>query len=216
MNLAKFFKCLFFSTILILTNSVMNSETKDVHTIIRTRRSIRRYKPLPIPMDILKQIVSDATLAPSAGNKQPWEFIIVTEEKNRKIIFDNIYWLASAGKPLKDKQPQAYIIVLGNPQISKEYIYDCSTAIQNILLSAWGYGIGSCWISSINRKEIYKNFAIPQNLQIVAIISLGYPDEQPETEIIEKNNKNFTPYKKRDKLVVPKRNFSDILHIEKY
>jgi nitroreductase len=215
MNLAKFFKYLFFSTILILTNSVMNSETKDVHIIIRTRRSIRRYKPLPIPMDILKQIVSDATLAPSAGNNQPWEFIIVTEEINRKIIFDNIYWLTSAGKPPKDKQPQAYIIVLGNPQISKEYIYDCSAAIQNILLSTWGYGIGSHWIGSINRDEIYKNFGIPQNLKIVAIISLGYPDEEPEVEFV-KDEKNLAPYKKQDKLVVPKRELSKILHIEKY
>jgi len=213
MNLAKFLSIL----VLITTTltQTMNTEVKDVHTVIRTRRSIRRYKPIPIPMSILKQIVYDASLAPSAGNKQPWEFIIVTEEKNRKVIFDNIYWLASAGKPTEKQQPQAYIIVLGNPQISKEYIYDCSAAIQNILLSAWGYGIGSCWIGSINRKEIYKHFGIPESLKIVAIISLGYPDEEPEIETL-KENKDIVPYKKDKKLIVPKRDLSTILHIEKY
>ncbi len=214
MSLQKLFKILV-SIILLLITIQMNAEIKDVHTIIRTRRSIRRYKQTPVPFEILKQIVYDATLAPSASNKQPWEFIIVTEEKNRKVIFDNIYWLTSAGKPPKENQPQAYIIVLGNPQISKEYIYDCSAAIQNILLSAWGYGIGSCWIGSINREEIYKNFAIPQHLKIVAIISLGYPDEQPEIEV-SKDTKNLTPYKKQQKLVVPKRPLAEVLHIEKY
>ncbi len=200
-------------SIIIFTHITIAQKIMDVHTAIRTRRSIRKFQPKPIPVEILKNIVQDGTLAPSAGNKQPWEFIIVTEEQQKNVVFENIYWLASAGKPDILHQPQAYIIVLGNPQISKEYIYDCSAAIENMLLSAWGYGIGSCWIGSINREKIYTNFNIPQTLKIVAIIALGYPDETPEILITEKN---FSPYKKNNKLIVPKRKLDTVVHFNKY
>ncbi len=211
-----------FGIVLFLLHIVMNADNKDIkthptdiHTVIRTRRSIRRFSQEPVPLEILKQIVYDGSLAPSAGNKQPWEFIIVTQKDKRKIIFDNIYWLKAAGKPSEDEQPQAYIIVLGNPEISKEYIYDCSAAIQNILLSAWGYGIGSCWIGSINRDKIYTHFNIPKKLEIVAIIALGYPKEKPE--IVEVTTPSaVVPYKRDGKLVVPKRKIEQILHLEKY
>lgn len=220
MNLAKFYNFLVFIFLGVTINLFPQMSTKqtiknDVHTIIRTRRSVRRFKQIPVPLEILKQIVYDATLAPSAGNKQPWEFIIVTDDKIRSIVFDNIFWLASAGKPPKEQQPQAYIIVLGNPQISKEYIYDCSAAIQNILLSAWGYGIGSCWIGSINREKIYESFKIPKYLKIVAIIALGYPDEQPQIEYVDKST-DVAPYKKNNTLIVPKRKVDDVIHLQKY
>ncbi|MCS7228001.1 MAG: nitroreductase family protein [Endomicrobia bacterium] len=222
MSLVKLFNFLFF--LLIFTLMATGKEDKntkkikqnnvDVHTIIRTRRSIRRFKQEPIPFEILKQIVYDASLAPSAGNKQPWEFIIVTQKEKRKIIFENIFWLKSAGNPQEDEQPQAYIIVLGNPEISREYIYDCSAAIQNILLSAWGYGIGSCWIGSINREKIYNSFGIPKKLQIVAIVALGYPKETPE--VVHSSTIAVVPYKRNNTLVVPKRTIEQILHVEKY
>lgn len=226
MNLLKLYKFILLCSIFIVLlktnmdtvdkkNSIKKQKTTDVHTVIRTRRSIRRFQPIEIPYDILKEIVYDGSLAPSAGNRQPWEFIVVTQKENRKIIFENIYWLKSAGKPSDDEQPQAYIIVLGNPEISKEYIYDCSAAIQNILLSAWGYGIGSCWIGSINREKIYTHFNIPRKLEIVAIIALGYPKEFPEV-VIQSSVSTTVPYKRGNTLVVPKKSVEQILHIEKY
>lgn len=193
------------------------SGIKDVHTVIRTRRSIRKFKQIEIDLELLKQIVQDGSLAATASNKQPWEFIIVNDKNKREQVFKNIYWLKQASKPSDSQKPTAYIIVLGNPNISKSYIYDCSAAAQNILLSAWGYGIGSCWIGSMNRDKLYKIFNIPKELEIVAIIALGYPDETPSLKKIKKSSTSVTtPYIESNRLVVPKYQLEDILHINEY
>lgn len=195
----------------------LTRKDKDIHLIIRTRRSIRRFKQIEIDLELLKQIVQDGSYAATASNKQPWEFIIVNDKNKREQIFENIYWLAQAGKPKEQQKPTAYIIVLGNPQISECYIYDCSAAIQNILLSAWGYGVGSCWIGSINKDKLYEIFKIPKKLEIVAVVALGYPDENPSIEKIKKLSKSPpTPYRKNKTLVVPKYQIDDILYINEY
>ncbi len=78
-----FFSLLYIFPSKLITQTNNNKSSKiDVHTIIRTRRSIRSFKQTPINLEILKQIVRDGTLAPSADNLQPWEFIIVTEKEN--------------------------------------------------------------------------------------------------------------------------------------
>lgn len=212
--------CYFVVCLILFTISweqLAKEENKDVHTIIRTRRSIRRFKQTEIDLEILKQIVEDGSLAATASNKQPWEFIIVNDKKKKQLIFENIYWLPQAGKPPESQKPTAYIVVLGNPLISNCYIYDCSAAIQNILLSAWGYGIGSCWIGSMNKDELYKIFGIPKKLDIVAIIALGYPDERPSLKRIKKfSKKSLTPYRKNNTLIVPKYSVEEILHFNEY
>ncbi|MEN3013896.1 MAG: nitroreductase [Endomicrobiia bacterium] len=193
-----------------------SSDIKDVHTVIRTRRSIRKFKQKEIDINLLIQIVKDGGLAPSGGNIQPWEFIIVNERHKRKFIFENIYWLSQAGKPEENQQPVAYIVVLGNPKMSKNYMYDCAAACQNMLLSAWGYGIGSCWIGSMNKENIYKILKIPKVLEIVAIIALGYPDEVPCFKYVKKDNKNYLPYREKNVLFVPKYQIDNILHLNEY
>ncbi|MCS7230940.1 MAG: nitroreductase family protein [Elusimicrobiota bacterium] len=211
-----FFFFFFFFSLCQIFSSQTKNKIKDIHTIIRTRRSIRKFKQIEIDIKLLRQIVSDGSLAPSAGNKQPWEFIVVTNKEKRKKVFENIYWLPQAGRPKLSQQPTAYIIVLGNPKVSESYLIDCAAACENILLSAWGYGIGSCWIGAINKNEIYKIFEIPKELEIVAVIALGYPDELPTLEYIKHNKSSPTPYKKDNILVIPKYHIDNILHIDRY
>ncbi len=82
-------------------------------------------------------------------------------------------------------------------------------------MSAWGYGIGSCWIGDINREIIYKYFNIPHTLKIVAIVALGYHDEE-NTYKVKPSIKNLLPYKEGNKIIVPKRKLDNILHLENY
>lgn len=156
-----------------------------------TRRSIRRYKDTPIPAEIIKQIIDAARLAPTANNRQPWEFIVVTRQETRLKIAD----LADYGKFIA----QAPVCVAVFCQDIKYYLEDGSAATQNILLSAWAQGIGSCWVAGDKKsycQPISRLLDVPQEYKLVSLIALGYP--------IGKH----APHHKRD--------LSEILHWENY
>lgn len=183
---------------------------EDPIDLIKTRRSVRSFKQEEISLDILKDIIDAARLAPSPHNLQPWEFIIVKEKENRDTVFKHISWLS---EPKKELRPTAYIMVLTEVKNLKNVSITASigASIQNILISAWYYGIGSCWIGSIKKKdELKKFFNIPESLSIFAIIALGYPADIPET--IDSDS-ILKPFIKDGKLIVPKKKLEKILHI---
>ncbi len=189
-------------------------ESKDFYEILKTRRSIRRFKQDPVKTELLEKLVDVARYAPSGGNRQPWEFIAVNDTVINKTLFANIQWLKSAGTPPEGKEPTAYIVVLANPKLSGCYLEDCAAATQNILLSAWSEGIGSCWIGSLNSKNIRQLLSIPINLEITAVIALGYSDE---TASAEEKKQSLMPYRDEKKVLkVPKKPLAEILHYNGY
>lgn len=148
---------------------------------LRTRRSIREYQDKRIPKEILIEILKTAMYAPSAHNKQPWEFFIVEERK----ILDEISNNHPYAKMLK-KAPAA-IVVLADTKKQPDkgyYSQDCSAATMNILLSAWAYKIGSCWIGIFPKEErieiVKKILNVPEKYIPFSIVSLGYPVKSPE------------------------------------
>lgn len=186
-----------------------------VHQLIRSRRSVRRFKQKPIPLDIIKEIVEDARFAPSGGNRQPWEFIVVNQKELLPRVFNNIYFLLQRGRPKPKEAPVCYLIVLGNPSLSSNYKIDCAFATQNILLSAWAEGLGSCVLGSVRRKKLKKIFGIPESLEVVFVVALGYPAEEPVTE--DGKGKAIRPWvDKQKQLHVPKRKIETILHFNGY
>ena len=192
----------------------MSESTKTILNLIKTRRSIRRFSQKPISDEILRQILDCARLAPSSGNFQPLEYIAVTDENLRKQVFRNVMWAAHVdGKrnPPKGMRPTAYIVVLINENIKKDRHADAAAAIQNILLSAWHFGIGSCWLGSTQREQIMQILNIPDNFHIESVVAVGYPEESP---ILEELMSDCTNYylDENDKLHVPKRKLADISH----
>lgn len=147
----------------------MNS--KDLIQIIKTRRSIRKYVDKPIPEEILQDILDCARLAPSANNKQPWLFVVIKNKDLKKQIAE----ITDYGKFIKD----AYCCIAVFCEDTKYYLEDGCAATENILLAAWCYGIGSCWIAGDKKsyadkiKEILK---VGQRYKLVSLISLGYPE----------------------------------------
>ena len=185
----------------------------EIYEAIKGRRSVRRYRKEPVSEEILLKIIDAGRFAPSAGNKQPWEFVMVNEKRLVEKIFENVVWLPAVGTPPAGRRPTAYIVVLGNPEIREHYQADLSAAIQNILLAAYAEGLGSCWIGSVNRGNIYRLLKIPHSLDIFSLISLGYPDEAVAYE----NSPSTGVWKDEEgKIYVPKKPIDKIVHKNYY
>lgn len=148
------------------------------------RRSIRKYKDNPIEKDKVEQLIRAALLAPTSRNTRAWEFIVADDPE--------ILGKLSVAKPGAQalKGAAMGIVVLADPQTSDVWIEDTSIAATILLLTAQSLGLGACWIQI--RERMYKEgitageyvrevLGIPENLQVEAIVSLGYPDEtRPE------------------------------------
>ena len=187
----------------------------DIHKIIQGRRSIRRYTQDSIPLETIKRIVDDGRLAPSPVNIQAWEFVVIQDKGLVKMLSNHLDWLG--GRPPEGQGPTTIILILLNKSVSTEWavIAGAGACCENMLLSAWCEGIGSCWIGSIRDKDkIKKKLKIPAHLKIFSAITLGYPAETP---IIEKFKGRTRPWRdKKGVLHVPKKELKDIMHINYY
>ena len=150
----------------------------DIQKLLLNRRSIRKYKDQKINKDDMNNILQAAMYAPSAMNLQPWQFIVIDDNV---VLTETIKSIPHAEML---KQSAAAILVCGDKAIEKNenwLLQNCSAAVQNILLSAYGLGVGSCWIGIQGMDDIVKNiilqFKLPENIIPVALISLGYPYE---------------------------------------
>ena len=182
--------------------------------MVYKRRTIRRFKQDPIPIKTLKKLVDFARVAPAGSNIQCVEYILVHTPGMTEKIFPLVRWAASL--PEKDRDPEvfrrptAYIIVLVNTNIKKNYFeYDVGAAVENILLGAVKFNIGSCWMGSFNGRKIRPILEIPDHYEITHVISLGYPDE----ESVMEPYKDTFKYWKDEKWImhVPKRALDDII-----
>ena len=156
----------------------------DIFECIKDRRSIRKYRNTEIPKEKIGMIIEAGLMAPSSGNLQNWNFIVIKDLEKRKKIADAClqqHWMAQA--PI-------HIIVCGIEDIAKQYyglrgerlytIQNCAACIQNMLLTAHSLELGSCWIGAFDEGMIKNIAGIPDNARPQAIITLGTADEQPE------------------------------------
>ena len=186
----------------------------DIEEIVYKRRTIRRFKQDAIPTETLKKLIDFARVAPAATNVQCLEYVIVNNPEMVKKIFPLVRWAASLPKeqrdPEKGREPTAYIIVLVNTSIKKSYYeYDVGAAVENILLGAIKFDLGSCWMGSINASKIRNLLKIPKHYQITHVISLGYPDEE---SFIEPYKDTYKYWKDENGVMhVPKRSLEDII-----
>ncbi len=188
------------------------------YDVIISRRSIRQFKAEHIPREDLERMINAARLAPSAANLQPLEFVVVENKKICEKIFPCLKWaayIAPEGNPKIGQEPTAYIIVLVNNEIrDKGFEWDSGAGVENILLTAWEKGIGSCWLISVDKKRVRTILNIPRHLKIDSVIALGYPAEKP----LVKEYLDSVKYWKDKSLqfYVPKRKLRDILHFNSF
>ena len=147
----------------------------DAMQAILTRRSVRNYINKKVPEKIISELLNAAVSSPSAGNEQPWQFVII----NKREILDEVTKFHPNAKMLLEA-PLA-ILVCGDLELEtfKGYwMLDCSAATQNILLSARALGLGTCWLGIYPRDEritkIRKMMNLPENIIPFSLVSIGY------------------------------------------
>ncbi len=155
----------------------------DLLEIIRNRRSIRSYKKRDLPQDIIEKLLEAARWAPSAGNVQPWGFVVASSRKIKQSLS-----MAAFGQ--KDLEEASVVIVVCADEKLAEQSYgvrgkslfclqDTAAAIQNIMLTAYSLGLGSCWIGAFKEDEIRQVIKAPKEMRPIALIPVGYPNEAP-------------------------------------
>ena len=168
----------------------------DLASIIKGRRSIRSFQDKEIPEEHLLAILEAGIWAPSGSNIQPWEFILINDPtliKKIKLLSPGLYGM-----------PKILVILCINKKRSKRAgrqgpslaIMDISMAAQNMMLMAYSLGIGSCPIVSFSKIGIKELLEIPDTIEPVLLITLGYPDQWPKPP--------------------ERRPLSEVVHYEKY
>ena len=150
----------------------------DVFEAIKSRRSIRQFTDEPIGKDALDRLLDAARWAPTAGNQQKWRFVVVTSPPVKELI--------RKFAPGIFVMPAAFIVICvqkapdANRWTEETYLADCAIAAQNILLAAHEMGIGSCMALSYAKVAIKEILDIPEGIEPLLVITLGYPAEDPE------------------------------------
>lgn len=166
---------------------IQSDRDMDVFEAVRTRTSVRAYSPTPIPEQTLDRILEAGRLAPSAINRQPWQFIVVKDERKRMELSKARY-----AKFLKDAP--VVIVGCGDRKASPRwYAVDTTIALQNMVLTATGEGLGTCWIGSFDEGLVRKLLKIPEHLEIVSLLAVGFPRKKIDLAGVLIRSRNRRP-----------------------
>jgi len=151
----------------------------NVLEAIKTRRSVRKYRPEPIPDGDLIKIMKAAQLAPSAGNKQPWRFVVVRDPETKKKLGEiarGQTWISDAGAVVA-----ALAMDKKSPEVYERWAErDVMTAVEHMVLAAWSLGYGTCWIGAFYEDRVKELLGIPAEMTVINLLPIGVPDESPE------------------------------------
>lgn len=155
---------------------------------IRKRRSVRKYTGEPIPRKDLEKIVDAGRLAATGSNRQPWDFIVVTDRAMIARLKVAAEWMEKAA---------AIIAVVMDPS-SRWWVEDGSAAVENMLIASTTLGYGSCWLEGYtlpHEEEFKKLLGVPKEKRLLTLVPIGVPAEEPTRE---------------------KRSLEEVLHWERY
>ncbi|MGD8543649.1 MAG: nitroreductase family protein [Candidatus Bathyarchaeota archaeon] len=149
-----------------------------VFEIIRKRRSIRLYEEKPVEQEKLNRVLEAGRLAPSADNRQPWRFIVVTNDEVKEKLrasYDEEWFVSAPVIIIGCAVPkEAWVRMDGQ----EYWMVDVAIAMQNMILVATELGLGTCWIADFDEEAARKALKLPQSVRIVAMTPLGYPTEE--------------------------------------
>ncbi|MFQ6116079.1 MAG: nitroreductase family protein [bacterium] len=159
-----------------------------IRELILKNRSYRRFhQDVAVGVETLRQLVDLARLSASASNLQPLKYILSSDRERNAAIFPHLAWagfLQDWSGPAEGERPSAYIIILGDTEISHSFAYDCGIAAQSILLGAAEQGLGGCIIHSIQRESLRRALQIPPRYEILLVLALGKPKETVKIETV--------------------------------
>jgi len=154
----------------------------DTKELIFSRHSVRNFRPDPIPTDVLTDILEAGRLAPSAQNKQPWRYLVYTDNAKIQKLALNCGLIGLANYFIH-KAPCLIIACAetkDNMRINGQdyYLVDTAISFQQMMLMALQHGIGSCWLAAFSEKKLRQYLQISSSWRIVAMSPFGYPAEK--------------------------------------
>lgn len=156
----------------------------DIFQVFRDRRSIRKYKDTPVEREKIEQVLDAARLAPSWKNMQCWRFLVLTDAVRRAAVLE-AFPDDNPGKKAIATAP-VLIVACGNPAESDVengidyFVTDVSIAFEHLCLAAHALGLGTCWMGWYDEQRIKHVLGIPDDIRIVGLTPLGYPDQEPK------------------------------------
>lgn len=163
--------------------------------LTKQRHSVRNYKDKPVEREKLLQVLEAARNAPSACNFQPWHFIVLTEEKIKNKVAETYPrdWF---------KQAPVVIVACGDHSVSwkradgKDHCdVDLGIAIEHMTLAAAELGLGTCWVCAFDAKRCHEILELPDHLEVIALLPLGYPAEETIPEKKRKTLEEIVTWK---------------------
>jgi nitroreductase len=186
-----------------------------IEELIRQNRSCRRFhQDHHVSRETLLSLVNLARLSASAANLQPLKYVLSYDPEKNAQIFTCLAWagyLKDWPGPGEGERPAAYIVILGDRDLTRNFGCDHGIAAQSILLGAREQGLGGCMIGSIKKDQLRRLLNLPERYDILLVIALGYPNEKVVLTAVGPNGS--IKYWRDEKGVhhVPKRRLDEII-----
>lgn len=149
--------------------------------LIAKNRSYRRFhQDVLIDVETLRQLVDMARLSASGANRQPLKYILICEPETNGHIFPNTRWagyLKNWPGPEQGERPAAYVVILGDTEVSKTFGCDHGIAAQSIMLGATERGLGGCMLGALDKDGLRQALEVPERYEILLVLGLGKPKE---------------------------------------
>ncbi|MEA2089663.1 MAG: nitroreductase family protein [Thermoproteota archaeon] len=155
----------------------------DVFEAIKNRRSVRAFTNQPVSEKQVHQLIDAARWAPSAGNVQSWEFIVVRNAETKRKLAE-----AALNQTFIEEAPVVIVVCANEVRSGQTYgdrgvnlycLQDTAAATQNLLLTAYALGLAACWVGAFQEEEAKNVLNTPRGMRPVAIVPIGHPAEKP-------------------------------------
>ncbi len=158
----------------------------ELHEAVRRRKSVRSFRSTPVPDDVLRRVLEAARLAPSARNDQEWRYVIVRDRETIERV--------SRAAPGQDFIAEAPVLIVCCAETDRRlmscghyaYAIDSAISIDHLTLGATAEGLGTCWIGGFDPSAVRPILGIPDSIEVVELLPLGYPTDD---SIVEKKRK---------------------------
>jgi nicotinate-nucleotide--dimethylbenzimidazole phosphoribosyltransferase len=190
----------------------MPEEADGLYAVVAARRDVRRYRPDPVPDDVLRRVLAAGHAAPSVGHSQPWRFVVVRDAavRDRAAVLTDRERLRQAAQMEPDaarrlldlqlegvrEAPLGIVVccdrrtpaagVLGRATFPDADLWSCAAAIQNLWLAARAEGLGMGWVTLFRPEELAGLVGLPDGVATLGWLCLGWPDERPPAPGLER------------------------------
>ncbi|MGD8505098.1 MAG: nitroreductase family protein [Candidatus Bathyarchaeota archaeon] len=188
-----------------------------IYEKITRRRTIRKYTQKSVPREVLLKCIDAARLSPSGANRQPLKYVAVNDQKLIKEAFSTLRWAGylPGYQPSEEEMPRAYVVILLDKNIRNDPGQDAGIAAMSISMVGYDEGLGTCILGAVDREKLRMILNIPDSLDIVLVVALGYPAEDPVVDKVKNGDIKYW-LDENGVLHVPKRDLEDIVQWNAY